>query len=97
MRLPRQGREYWTPEDVTALPPGYVAFAVSFDNQATWVPLVDVEGAMSALIAGPDVIELPHPDGTVVLAVGRTLPAVKLVGPGSVEIVIRSAGAIDVG
>lgn len=96
MRLPKQGREYWTPT-MSTLPVGFVAVQASFDNQATWVDLVDVEGARSVLIAGPDVIELPNPDDTVVLALGRTVPVVKLIGPGSVEIVIRSAGAIDVG
>jgi hypothetical protein len=94
MKLPRQGREYWTPE-MSTLPVGYVAVEAEFDQDA-WVPLVNVEGNMSVLIAGPDVVELPNPAGTVVLTVGRCLPSVKLIGPGSVEIVIRSAGAIDV-
>jgi hypothetical protein len=80
---------------MTALPAGYVAVQAEFD-QGAWVPLVDVDGKLSVLIAGPDVVELPHPDGTVVLPAGRTLPSVKLIGPGSDEIVIRAAGAIDV-
>jgi hypothetical protein len=80
---------------MTALPAGYVAVQAEFD-QGTWVNLVEVGDNLSVLIAGPDVVELPNPAGTVVLPVGRTIPSVKLVGPGSIEIVIRPAGAIDV-
>lgn len=94
MKLRREGREYWTPE-MTAIPPGYVALEAEF-GQGIWVPLELVEGNRSVLVAGPSVIELPHPAGTVVLAAGRTRPSVKLVGPGSVEVLIRGAGVIDV-
>jgi hypothetical protein len=97
MKLPARGREYWVPE-LVAVPPGAVAVKAEFIS-GTWVDFEDVDGEQVVLIAGPDVDTdtYPHPIGTVVLPAGRTLPRVLLVGPSSIELVIRDAGVVDVG
>lgn len=93
MRLPKGGREYWHP-DLGTLPLGYVAVKVQFGTSG-WVDFDIVDGEKVVLLAGPDVIELPHPTGTIVLTAPVTWPLVKLIGPGSKEVVIRPAGHVD--
>lgn len=95
MKLPARGREYWTPE-LGPIPAGAVAVKAEFDDSG-WKDFTTVDGKQVILIAGPavDVATWPNPVGTVVLPLGRTQPNVLLVGPGSQEIVIRTAGVID--
>lgn len=92
MKLDRRGQEYAT-FPVTGAPATDTPLEVSFDDGATWAPMVwnADETAVKVLVSGPD---MPSPAG-VVLARGRNVPTVRLVD--TPETVIRSTGgSIDV-
>lgn len=94
MRLDPAGREFWEPE-MSELPVGYVAVQAKF--LTTWVNLVTVDGKKVVLVSGPSVLEaIPVGYTPVTLPLGRTHAKVKLIGPDSVEVIIRPAGVVDV-
>lgn len=101
MKLPAEGREYWTP-DLTAIPAGFTVLAARFklvspaSSPTVWHNMVTVGSDKSVLVAGPDVdtVESANPGGTVVLPAGRHEVTVKCVGGN--EVLIRDAGVIDV-
>jgi hypothetical protein len=89
MDIPRDGREYahWT---ITADVPD-VAFQVQIDT--TWYTLerVGTSNTYRLLIAGPDA----PGSGAVVLTSGRHVCRAKFID--DPEIVVRSAGVIEIG
>ena len=91
MRLPRDGRELIT-WPVTGAPDG-ITVEVRFPPAATWHPAETVTDGARLLVAGPDATS--NPAGTVVLPVGYTLPALRVVA-GSEVVVRDSADAIHV-
>lgn len=96
MKLPPRGREYWHPE-LADLPAGYVAVKAEI-GASGWIDFQTVDGDKVVLLAGPavDVTTWPNPTEAVSVPLGRTAANVLLVGPGSKELLVRSAGVIDV-
>lgn len=91
-RLPLAGREYMT-ATITDAPTQVIE--ASFDGGVTWSTTCERVDTVRVrfLAAGPNATS--NPGGTVVLPAGRTV--VYLRDTDNPELVIRSAGAIDVG
>ncbi len=86
MRMDRRGRE-WVSWDIDG-PAGDAE--VTFDGSA-WRPLERTGDTVRILVAGPDA----EGEGAVVLPLGRSMGILRMVD--SPEILVRSAGPIDIG
>lgn len=88
--IPAAGREY-VRAYLTAAPDD-ARLEVTLDGGATWHPTTRDGDVVTFLVAGPDAA--PH-DDALVLPLGRTRVHVRAVD--NPEVVIRLAGALDVG
>ena len=95
MRLPTRGREYMYVPIGPAPDPAAVV-EVTVDDWVTWHTAERTEaGVYRVLVAGPDVDvdASPHPAGTVVLPIGRTV--VRWRWADTPEVLVRTPGVID--
>lgn len=89
--LPAAGREYLTATLTEA--PEATELEVSFDEGDTWHETTRDGDTVTVLVAGPDSED--DPVGTVALPLGRSRVSLRVVD--EPEVLIRFAGAIDVG